>query len=119
LHLANADAIDVSQYERDKLLELSMPAEVVMRHRTPHFSHVFSGDGYAAGYYSYLWADTLVADAWEAFVESGNVFDPDIAMRLRDHVFTAGYQQEPDVAYRLFRGRDADVQALMRKRGFV
>jgi len=119
LHLADNDTIDVGQFERETLNSLGMPAEVVMRHRIPHFGHVFSGDGYAAGYYSYLWADTLVADAWEAFVERGDVFDSELATRLRDHVFAAGNQQEPDVAYRAFRGRDADVQALMRKRGFV
>ncbi|HVY23777.1 MAG TPA: M3 family metallopeptidase [Steroidobacteraceae bacterium] len=119
LHLAGEVDIDAEKFERDTLQQLGAPAEVVMRHRIPHFGHIFSGDGYAAGYYSYLWADTLVADAWEAFVESGDVFDSDIAARLRDHVFSAGNQQEPDIAYRAFRGRDADVQALMRKRGFV
>jgi len=119
LHLADNDVIDVAQFETESLQSLGMPAEVVMRHRIPHFGHVFSGDGYAAGYYSYLWADTLVADAWEAFVESGDVFDQALATRLRDHVFSAGNQQEPEMAYRAFRGRDADVQALMRKRGFV
>ncbi len=119
LHLAGAIDIDVEAFERDTLQQLGMPAEVVMRHRIPHFTHVFAGDGYSAGYYSYLWADTLVADAWEAFVSSGNVFDPDITARLRECIFTAGNQQEPDLAYRAFRGRDADVQALMRKRGFV
>jgi len=119
LHLADNEAIDVAKFERETLQSLGMPLEVVMRHRIPHFGHVFSGDGYAAGYYSYLWADTLVADAWEAFVESGDVFDQVLATRLREHVFSAGNQQEPDVAYRAFRGRDADVQALMRKRGFA
>jgi len=119
LHLAGDMDIEAERFERETLQALGMPEEVVMRHRTPHFGHVFAGDGYAAGYYSYLWADTLVADAWEAFVSSGNVFDPDLAARLRDFVFSAGNQQEPDVAYRAFRGRDADVQALMRKRGFV
>jgi peptidyl-dipeptidase Dcp len=122
LHLAgdavNDDAFDVAAFERNTLAQLGMPNEIVMRHRTPHFSHVFSSDGYAAGYYSYLWADTLVADAWEAFVERGDLFDANLAERLRAHVFTAGNQQEPDVAYRAFRGRDADVSALMRKRGF-
>ena len=90
-----------------------------MRHRTPQFSHVFSSDGYAAGYYSYLWADTLVADAWEAFTRSGDLFDKQLAERLRLHVFTTGNQQEPEVAYRSFRGNDPDVHALLRKRGFV
>jgi peptidyl-dipeptidase Dcp len=119
LHLAGPVDVDAEAFERDTLQSLGMPAEVVMRHRIPQFSHVFSSDGYAAGYYSYLWADTLVADAWEAFANSGDVFDADLAARLRQHVFATGNQQEPDVAYRAFRGRDPDVNALMRKRGFV
>ena len=119
LHSSTDPAIDVSEFEARALSELGMPSEVVMRHRTPHFSHIFSGDGYAAGYYSYLWADTLVADAWEAFIESGDVFNQTLAQRLHDHVLTAGNQQEPDSAYRNFRGRDPDVNALLRKRGFA
>lgn len=117
LHLVD-EVNDVAQFEQRTLQDLGMPSEVVMRHRTPHFSHVFSGDGYAAGYYSYLWADTLVADAWEAFVDKGDVFDAELATRLRQHVFTAGNREEPDVAYRAFRGRDASIDALLRKRGF-
>ena len=119
LHLAGDQHIDAARFEAETLEKLGMPSEVIMRHRTPHFSHVFSGDGYAAGYYSYLWADTLVADAWEAFTSSGNVFDPILAEQLKQHVFTAGNQQEPDQAYRNFRGRDPDIHALLRKRGFV
>lgn len=119
LHLAGDQPIDAACFERETLENLGMPREVVMRHRTPQFTHIFSGDGYAAGYYSYLWADTLVADAWEAFTTSGNDFDPQLAQRLKQHVFTAGNQLEPDQAYRNFRGRDPDIQALLRKRGFV
>lgn len=119
LHLTSEQPIDVTHFERETLTALGMPAEVVMRHRTPQFSHVFSGDGYAAGYYSYLWADTLVADAWEAFTESGDHFNPDLAARLHEHVFSAGNRVDPAEAYRDFRGRDPDVQALMRKRGFA
>lgn len=119
LHLAGEVDVDAEAFERDTLQALGMPTEVVMRHRIPQFSHVFSGDGYAAGYYSYLWADTLVADAWEAFVASGDVFDVEIAQRLRDHVFTTGNRHEPEVAYRAFRGRDPDMNALLRKRGFA
>lgn len=119
LHLAGDADIDAAQFEQDTLRALDMPEEIVMRHRTPQFSHIFSSDGYAAGYYSYLWADTLVADAWEAFVDSGDVFDAQLAERLRNFVFTTGNQQEPDVAYRAFRGRDPDVNALLRKRGFA
>jgi peptidyl-dipeptidase Dcp len=119
LHLAGDTTIDATEFETRTLQALGMPSEIVMRHRTPQFSHVFSSDGYAAGYYSYLWADTLVADAWEAFVDSGDMFDAQLSQRLRDFVFTIGNQHEPDAAYRSFRGRDPDVQALLRKRGFA
>lgn len=119
LHLAGETSIDAHEFEQHTLSKLGMPKELVMRHRTPHFSHVFSSDGYAAGYYSYLWADTLVADAWEAFVTNGDLFDAQLAQRLRDHVFTTGNQTEPDLAYRNFRGRDPDINALLRKRGFI
>ena len=89
-----------------------------MRHRTPQFNHVFSGDGYSAGYYSYLWADTLTADAWEAFTEGHGPWDRDVAARLKEQVFTRGNTQDPLTAYRAFRGKDPGVAALMRKRGF-
>ena len=95
-----------------------MPAAIRMRHATPHFAHVFSGDGYSAGYYSYLWADTLTADAWDAFVEGKGAWDKDVAQRLRDNVFSIGNTRDPADAYRSFRGRDPGIEALMRKRGF-
>jgi peptidyl-dipeptidase Dcp len=118
LHLAGAKPIDPDAFERDTLKALGMPGEIVMRHRTPHFSHIFAGDGYSAGYYSYLWADTLTADAWEAFTSAGGPYDPTVAKRLRDHVFSVGNTVDPADAYRAFRGRDAGIEALMRKRGF-
>ena len=96
-----------------------MPAEIVMRHRTPHFSHIFADDGYSAGYYSYLWADTLTADAWEAFTEAGGPWDATVAERLRRHVLSAGNTIDPEDGYRAFRGRDPLIDALMRKRGFA
>jgi peptidyl-dipeptidase Dcp len=89
-----------------------------MRHRLPHFSHLFSSDGYAAGYYSYLWADTLSADAYEAFTEAGGPYDAAVARRLKAHVFSVGNTVDPAEGYRAFRGRDAGVGALMRRRGF-
>jgi peptidyl-dipeptidase Dcp len=118
LHLAGARPIDPDAFERDTLKALGMPGEIVMRHRTPQFSHIFAGDGYSAGYYSYLWADTLTADAWEAFTSAGGPYDPTVAKRLRDHVFSVGNTVDPADAYRAFRGRDAGIGALMRKRGF-
>jgi len=92
---------------------------VGMRHRPAHFLHVFASDGYSAAYYSYLWADVLTADAYEAFLEAGGLYDRDVAERLRAHVLSAGNTQDPAEAYRRFRGRDPQVSALMRKRGLV
>ena len=118
LHLAGDRTIDPDAFERDTLKALGMPSEIVMRHRTPQFGHVFSGDGYSAGYYSYLWSDTLSADAWEAFTEAGGPYDKAVAKRLHDAVFSAGNTVDPAEAYRAFRGRDPGIAALMRKRGF-
>jgi peptidyl-dipeptidase Dcp len=118
LHLAGARPIDPDAFERTTLAALGMPGEIVMRHRTPQFTHVFSGEGYAAGYYSYLWADVLAADAWESFTEAGGPWDPAVARRLRESVFSVGNTVDPAEAYRAFRGRDARIDALMRKRGF-
>jgi peptidyl-dipeptidase Dcp len=110
--------IDPAAFERDTLAALSMPKEIVMRHRTTQFLHLFSSDDYAAGYYSYLWSDTLAADAWEAFVEAGSPWDAATAKKLHDHVFSIGNTIDPAEGYRAFRGRDPGTAALMRKRGF-
>jgi peptidyl-dipeptidase Dcp len=118
LHLAGATPIDPDAFERDTLKALGMPEEIAMRHRTPHFGHIFASDGYSAGYYSYLWSDALTADAWEAFTSAGGPYDPAVAKRLRDRVFSVGNTVDPTEAYRAFRGRDARIDALMRKRGF-
>jgi peptidyl-dipeptidase Dcp len=118
LHLAGDQTIDPREFEKKTLAELGMPSEIVMRHRTPQFAHVFSGDGYSAGYYSYLWSDTLSADAWEAFTEAGGAYDRAVAKRLHDDVFAIGNTVDPADAYRAFRGRDPGIAALMRKRGF-
>jgi peptidyl-dipeptidase Dcp len=117
LHLAEGE-IDPRAFERETLAALGMPPQIVMRHRIPHFAHLFSGDAYSAGYYSYLWSDTLTADAWEAFTEAGGPWDAAVARRLVDHVFAAGNTVDPAEGYRAFRGRDAGIAALMRKRGF-
>ncbi len=118
LHLAGDQTIDPAAFERDTLKALGMPEEIVMRHRTPHFGHIFAGDGYSAGYYSYLWSDTLSADAYDAFTEAKGPYDRAVAKRLSDHVFAVGNTVDPAEAYRAFRGRDAGISALMRKRGF-
>jgi peptidyl-dipeptidase Dcp len=118
LHLAGDQKIDPDKFERETLAALGMPNEIVMRHRTPQFNHVFSGDGYSAGYYSYLWSDTLTADAWEAFTEAGGPWDKAVAKRLKDNVLSVGNTVDPADAYRAFRGREPGIAALMRKRGF-
>ncbi len=118
LHLAGGAPIDPVAFERDTLKALGMPDEIVMRHRTAQFGHVFSGDGYSAGYYSYLWADTLTADAFEAFKEGKGPYDKAVADRLRKNVFSVGNTIDPADGYRAFRGRDAGLAPLMRKRGF-
>ncbi|MFC7399909.1 M3 family metallopeptidase [Chelatococcus sp. GCM10030263] len=120
LHLLSAaDDIDVAAFEKATLARIGMPDAIVMRHRPPHFTHVFSGDGYSAAYYSYLWSEVLDADGFGAFEEAGDIFDPATASRLREHVYAAGYSQAPEAAYRAFRGRDPDPEALLRKRGLV
>jgi peptidyl-dipeptidase Dcp len=118
LHLAGDRPIDPAVFERETLAALGMPREIVMRHRTPHFSHVFGSDGYSAGYYSYLWSDVLTADAFEAFTEAGGPYDATVAERLHRHVFSVGNTIDPAEGYRQFRGRDARTDALMRNRGF-
>ena len=118
LHLAGDRKIDADQFERDTLKELGMPKEIVMRHRTPHFTHAFGSDGYSAGYYSYLWSDVLTADAFGAFVEGKGPYDKAVAERLRKNIFSVGNTRDPAEGYRAFRGRDPKVDALMKKRGF-
>ncbi|HET9551786.1 MAG TPA: M3 family metallopeptidase [Anaeromyxobacteraceae bacterium] len=117
-HLAGAAPIDPAAFEKETLGALGMPHELVMRHRLPHFLHLFSGDGYAAGYYSYLWADTISADAYEAFTEGKGPYDEAVAARLKRHVFSAGNTVDPADGYRAFRGRDPGIGPLMRRRGF-
>ena len=117
-HLSTEEEIDPDKFERETLTALGMPRELVMRHRSPHFSHIFSGDSYSAGYYSYLWSDVLTADAFNAFTESGGPYDKAVAARLRKHIFSAGNTVDPGEGYRAFRGRDPQIDALMKKRGF-
>ncbi len=117
--LPKPGALDVGAFERNDLERIDMPAEIVMRHRIPHFQHLFSGDGYAAGYYSYMWSEVLDADAFEAFKETGNAFDPATAKRLRDYIYSAGNLRDPAEAYKAFRGRLPSVDALLKKRGLT
>jgi peptidyl-dipeptidase Dcp len=111
--------LDVDAFERETLAAIGMPPEVVMRHRTAQFGHIFQGEGYAAGYYSYLWAEVLDHDAFEAFTEAEGPYDPAVAQRLLDNILSVGDTVDPAVAYRAFRGRDPDVGAYLRAKGFA
>jgi len=117
LHLTTTP-IDPHKFEKETLDALQMPSEIVMRHRIPQFGHIFSSDGYAAGYYSYLWADVINADAWEAFTEGKGPYDKAVAKRLYDTVFSVGNTIDQEKAYENFRGRAPKSDALMRARNF-
>ena len=109
LHLAGATKIDPDAFEKKELAVLGMPKEIVMRHRTPQFAHIFADDGYSAGYYSYLWSDVLSADAYEAFTEAGGAYDKEVGKRLRDHVFSVGNTVDEAEGYKAFRGKDPSI----------
>src|SRR5262245_43422249 len=111
------ETIDPGAFEVSALNRIGMPTEIAMRHRPPHFAHVFSGGGYAAAYYSYMWSEVLDAVAFEAFEETGDIFDPATAKRLRETIYAAGGAQDPVDAYKAFRGRLPSAEALLRKRG--
>ena len=116
---SGSDSFSSDKFEKEALARIEMPAEIVMRHRLPHFQHLFSGGGYAAGYYSYMWSEVLDADAFEAFEETGNPFDPATARRLHDFIYSAGNLRDPAEAYKAFRGRLPSPDALLRKRGLA
>ena len=118
LHLAGDTPIEPHAFEKATLAELGMPTEMVMRHRIPQFGHVFAGEGYAAGYYGYLWAEVLDHDAFEAFTEAGGPYDPVVAKRLHDTIMSVGNTVDPAEAFRNFRGRDPKVDAWLRDKGF-
>ena len=116
---AGESPVDVVAFEKATLAKLGMPRGIIMRHRTPHFQHVFAGDGYSSAYYSYLWSEVLDADGFDAFTEAGDIFDPATAKRLRDHVYAAGNTTDAEAAYAAFRGRAPSPEALLKKRGLV
>ena len=120
LHLLEAaGGLDVNAFEKRTLERIGMPAELPMRHRAPHFTHVFSGGYYAAAYYSYMWSETLDADAFAAFEETGDIFDPATAKKLYEHVLSAGGSRDPAELYVAFRGRLPSADALLKRRGFA
>lgn len=108
---------DVRAFERAELEKIGMPAEISLRHRPQQFGHIFSGDHYAAGYYSYMWSEVMDADAFGAFEEAGDIFDPAVAKRLLDDIYSSGGSRDPKEAYVAFRGRDPEPDALLRRRG--
>jgi peptidyl-dipeptidase Dcp len=110
---------DVRAFERTELEKIGMPAEISMRHRPQQFGHIFSGDHYAAGYYSYMWSEVMDADAFGAFEEAGNIFDPAVAKRLHDDIYSSGGSRDPEEAYVAFRGREPEPDALLRRRGLL
>ena len=117
--LESTDGLDVSKFERETLARIGMPEEIAMRHRPPHFGHVFSGGYYASAYYSYMWSEVLDSDAFQAFEETGDVFDPAVAKKLYDNVLSTGGSRDPAELYVAFRGRLPSADALLKKRGFV
>ena len=120
LHMRpDVKAIDVHAAEAATRARLKMPDEIALRHRPEHFLHLFDGQAYSAGYYSYMWSEVLDADGFEAFLEAGDIFDPATAQRLYEFVYSAGNTRDPAEAYRLFRGRDPEVQPLLKGRGFA
>jgi peptidyl-dipeptidase Dcp len=118
LHMDPSGVVDPDRFERETLARLGMPKQLVMRHRLPQFNHLFSSDAYSAGYYSYLWSETMDADTWAAFEEAGSPWDKATATRFKELLLATGNETDRVEAYRAFRGRDPDVKALMRKRGF-
>jgi peptidyl-dipeptidase Dcp len=118
LHDRDTPVADPDAFERETLASIGMPREIVMRHRLPQFNHLFSSDAYSAGYYSYLWSETMDADTWAAFEEAGNVWDQATADRFRTTLLSTGNETDRKEAYRAFRGRDPDVKALFKRRGF-
>ncbi len=118
LHNRSEPVTDPRAFERDTLAEIGMPKEMAMRHRLPQFNHLFADDGYSAGYYSYLWSETMDADTWAAFTEKGDVWDKATAERFRSMLLATGNETDRIEAYRAFRGRDPDVKYIMKKRGF-
>jgi peptidyl-dipeptidase Dcp len=120
LHLQkDAERIDIARFEEEERARLGVPREVGMRHRLPHFAHIFSGAHYAAGYYVYMWAEVLEAEAFDAFEEAGNAFDPELAQKLKRYVYSAGDSRDEGAAFRAFRGHDPQASPMLRKRGLL
>src|SRR4030095_11389432 len=110
---------DVGAFEKAELEKIGMPAEISLRHRPQQVGHIFSGDHYASGYYSYMWSEVMDADAFGAFAEAGTISDPEVAKRLHDNIYSSGGSRDPEEAYVAFRGREPEPDALLRRRGLL
>ena len=119
LHMDPEGIVDAAEFEKKTLAEIGMPKEIVLRHRLPHFMHLFASDAYSAGYYSYLWSDVMAADAWAAFEETKDPWHPETAAKFKDIILATGDAIDRAEAYRKFRGRDPKVEALLKNRGFL
>jgi peptidyl-dipeptidase Dcp len=115
--LTDLSNFDAARAADEECRRIGVPPVIGLRHRLPHFQHLFTGDGYASGYYVYLWAEVLEADVFAAFEEAGNVFDPTLAAKLKKHIYAAGNSADPSEAFRAFRGRDPQIGALLKQRG--
>ncbi len=118
LHDRSVPVSDTRAFEKRALADIGMPKEMVMRHRLPQFNHLFTDDGYSAGYYSYLWSETMDADTWAAFEQSGDVWNKELSEKFRKILLSTGNETDRIEAYRAFRGRDPDVKYILKKRGF-
>lgn len=119
LHKASSKELDIARFEQEELQRLGMPEGIIMRHRPAHFQHLFSGGSYAAAYYVYLWAEVLDADGFDAFLETGNCFNKEVAQRLRKYIYSSGNTLDPAEAFRLFRGRDPAIEPMLKKKGLM
>jgi peptidyl-dipeptidase Dcp len=117
--LPNGSKVDIAAFEAQQCALLGVPQDIGQRHYLSHFQHLFSGPDYAAGYYVYMWAEVLDADAYDAFIEAGDPFEQKIAERLRRYIYSSGNKQDPALAFRAFRGRDPKVEPMLAKRGLI
>ena len=113
------ERLDIAAFEKSELQRLGMPDGIVMRHRPAHFAHLFAGSSYASGYYVYLWAEVLDADGFGAFKETNDCFNKEVAAKVRKYIYSSGNSRDPREAYKLFRGREAVVQPMLKKKGLL
>lgn len=118
-NLKSVEGLNLTEFESNELNRLGMPESMVMRHRPAHFSHLFSGSSYAAAYYVYLWAEVLDADGFDAFLETGDAFNVEVAKKVRQYIYSSGNSIAPAEAFRMFRGREPIVEPMLKKKGLL